>query len=309
MNTKKLSISALSLVTIAALIVLFNYLKEAPAPAMNEGTEASQAPNSDRKREGNSTESKEERLERVAREGLVREVKQEQLAFWSKNASAGLAQTRKNLVSDLNLSAEEAEEVEKIFARRETELGGLLARMYSGEAADMEHFREICALLRNKGLREDLAGAISAEKLARFDADEADREHETIEARAYRDMADINAVVLLTDSQKQQALAALMKNAPAKVEQEADARAFMTLNYGQILTDVDSSSIRGLAAMLSAGAGDGMPDADIESSQYQQWVQANKTERIELELSALEKILDEKQLTRYRDYLESEPAW
>jgi ribosome biogenesis GTPase len=59
----------------------------------------------------------------------------------------------------------------------------------------------------------------------------------------------------------------------------------MTLNYGQMLTDVDSSSIRGVAAMLSAGAGDGMPDADIESSQYQQWVQANKTERIERELS------------------------
>lgn len=213
-------------------------------------------------------------------------------------------------MADLNLSAKEAAAVERIFARRDAELAGLLARMYSGEAADgMETFRRICALLRNKGLRADLAAVLSAQKLAAFDATEANRERETIEARAYRDMADINAVVLLTDSQKQQALAALMKNAPEKVEQEADARAFMTLNYGQMLTDVDSSSIRGLANMASAGLNYGMPDVEIDSRQYQQWTEVNKTARIENELSALRSILDERQLTRYREHLEAEPAW
>jgi hypothetical protein len=123
----------------------------------------------------------------------VREVKQKQLAFWSQNASAGLDLAKKRLVADLNLSAEEAAELRKIFARREAELAGLLARMHSGEAADdMELFRKICALLRNKGLREDLVGVLSPPKLATFDANEANRERETIEARAYRDMADLN---------------------------------------------------------------------------------------------------------------------
>jgi hypothetical protein len=310
MNSKKLSIIALGLVAIAAFIVLFNYLKDDSSPVMNAGTEASPTRNSDRKREGNSTEFKEERLARVAREELVREVKQKQLAFWLKNASAGLAQSKKNLVADLKLSPEEAAEVEEIFARREAELAGLLAAMHSGEAADdMEHFRKICGLLRNKGLREDLAGVLSAEKLATFDANEANRERETIEARAYRDMADINAVVLLTDTQKQLALAALMKNAPAKVEQEADSRAFMTLNYGQMLADVDSSSIRGLANMVSAGLEEEMPDVDIDGAQYQQWTQVNKSERIEHELSVLKPILDKDQLVRYREHLEAEPAW
>jgi hypothetical protein len=200
--------------------------------------------------------------------------------------------------------------VEKIFARREAELAGLLAAMHSGEAAnDTEHFRKICALLRNKGLREDLVGTISAQHLASFVANEAHRGRETIEARAYRDMADINAVVLLTDSQKQQALAALMNNAPEKVEQEADARAFMTVNYGQMLIDVDSSSIRGLANMVSAGLKNEMPDVDLDSRQYQQWTQANKTKRIENELATLRNILDASQLTRYREHLEAEPAW
>lgn len=310
MNPRTATIIALSLAVIAAFIALFNYLKENPSSAMDAGTEASPPRNSDRQREGNSTESKEERLARVAREELVREVKQKQLTFWSQNASAGLAQAKKNLVADLNLSAGETAEVEKIFARREAELAGLLAAMHSGEAADdTEHFRKICALLRNKGLREDLVGFISPQKLAAFEANEARHERETIEARAYRDMADINAVVLLTDSQKQQALAALIKNAPARVEQEADARAFMTLNYGQMLIDVDSSSIRGLANMVSARLNYEMPDVEIDSSQYQQWTEANKTKRIENELATLRNILDERQLTRYREHLEVEPPW
>ena len=310
MNPRTASIIALSLAVIAAFIALFNYLKDDPSPAMDAVAEASQARNSDRRSEVDSTESREERLARAAREELVREVKEKQLTFWTNNASAGFALSLKNLVVDLNLSAEETAEVEVVFARRETELGGLLARMHSGEAADdVETMREICGLLRNKGLREDLAGILSAEKLATFDANEANRERETIEAHAYREMADINAVILLTDNQKQPVLAALMRSAPARVEHEADARAFMTLNYGQMLTDVDSSSIRGLVNMVSAGLNDEMPAVEIDSSHYQQWTQANKAERIGHELSILQPILDEDQITRYRAHLEAEPAW
>lgn len=296
--------------TIATLTVLFYKRKDDPSPAMNAGNEASPSRISEQKRESNSKESQEERLTRVAREEMVREVKQKQLTFWTKNASAGLTQSKKNLVADLNLSAEEAAGVENIFARRNTELAGLLAKMHSGVAAqDVETMRKICRLLRNKGLREELASILSPEKLATFDANEATRERETIEARAYRDMADLNAIVTLTDIQKQQALAALIKNAPAKVEEEADARAFMTLNYGQMLTDVDSSSIRGLSNMVSASLKNEMPDTAIESSHYELWSQTNKSQRIKNELSTLQNILDEKQRTRYREHLEAEPAW
>jgi hypothetical protein len=309
-NPRTASIIVLGLVAIAALMVLFKKLKDDTSSAMDAGTVASLTQNSERKRESNSKESQEERLTRVAREEMVQEVKQKQLTFWTKNASAGLTQSKKNLVADLNLSAEEAAGVEKIFDRRDTELAGLLAKMHSGEAAhDVETMRKICGLLRNKGLREDLAGILSPEKLATFDANEATRERETIEARAYRDMAVINDVVSLTNSQKQQALAALMKNAPANVEQEADARAFMTLHYGQMLTDVDSSAIRGMSNMLDAALKYELPADDTTSPPYQQWTQDNKTQRINNSLSALQPILDEKQLARYREHLEAEPAW
>lgn len=310
MTFKKRSIIAIALAALAAFIVPFDHGKNDPASSMKARTEASQPRTSDRSSEVHFTESKEERLARLGREERVRGAKQQQLAFWSRNASAGFALALKKLAGDLHLSAEETAEVKEVFARREAKLAGLLAEMHSGEAADdMEHFREICALLRYKGLGEDLAGVLSTQKLASFESNEASRERETIEARAYRDMADINAVVLLTDAQKQQALAALMKNALARVEQEADTRAFMTLHYGQMLTDVDSSSIRGLANLVSAGLNDEMPDVDIDSSPYQEWTQAKKSERIENELSVLQPILDKNQLARYREHLEAEPAW
>lgn len=310
MKSKTSVVIAVCLVVVAGFVVFSKHLKNVPSPSNDAVSGMSHPRNSDRKRENNPAESAEERNARVAREEVQREVKQKQLTFWSQNATAGLAQAKNHLVEDLELSAKEAMAVEIIFARREAELSELLAKMLSGEAADdMEQFREICALLRNKGLREDLAGVLSPRELAAFDANETTRERETIEARAYRDMADLNAVVILTDFQKQQALAALIRNAPEVMEHEADTRAFMTLNYGQMLADVDSSSIRGLANMVSAGLKNEMPDANIESSQYQQWAKANKTERIDKELSALKNILDEKQLVRYREHLQAEPPW
>jgi hypothetical protein len=54
----------------------------------------------------------------------------------------------------------------------------------------------------------------------------ARREMQAVEARAYRDMADLNAVLRLSAPQKQRVLGALLKQSPEKLNKEADARAF-----------------------------------------------------------------------------------
>ena len=223
MSPRKLSLIALSLVAIAASVALIHHLNQTPSPAVNQGEIPIQPRQSPGKHKGSSS--------LPATESLTQDAKQTQLDLWSKNGSAGLALSLKNLIADLQLSPEETAAVKQIFARRESELTALLTAMYSGEAADdRQQFMKICALLRNKGLRNDLASVLSASNLAAFDANEANRQRQSIEARAYRDMADINSVVLLSDSQKQQALAALINKAPDKVEHEADTRAFLTLN-------------------------------------------------------------------------------
>ncbi len=299
---RKTSIIALSIVAIAAVLFLINQAQDDHSPA-EKSTQTSPTRSSQRQEASQASHSQDERKDR---EEIARIEQNKLTTFWMKNASAGFAIAKKHLIADLNLNAADTAEVEKIFVRREAQLAELLT---AESTDDREVLKNICALLRNKGLREELASILSSEKLVAFDANEATRERETIEARAYRDMADLNAIVTLTDAQKQQTLAALIKNAPAKVEQEADARAFMTLNYGQMLTDVDSSSIRGLSNMVSASLKNEMPDAAIESSHYELWIQTNKSERIKNELSTLQNILDEKQLTRYREHLEKEPAW
>ena len=308
MNTKKSFIIALSLVAITAIIVVLNQAKDDPSPAMNAGNEAGPPQGKPTVR---PAESKEEQAARVAREQLAQEEMKKEQASWLENASVSLAKSKKNLVEDLELSAQEAAAVEQTFARRKAELAVLLAKMKTKEGVDdLESFSKVSALLRNKGLGEDLAGVLSAEKLARFQTHEADRKRETIEARAYRDMADINAVVQLTDPQRQQLLAALVKNAPGKLEHEADALAFGTLMSGSYGTESDPSQTRFLADVISAGINKELSDDfDMDSTEFRQWKEAKRAEHIKSELATLQNILDEKQFSRYREHLEAEWAW
>jgi hypothetical protein len=302
MSPRKLSLIALSLVAIAASVALFHHLNHTPSPAVNQGNNPIQPRHSPGKHKGTPS--------LPATESLTQDAKQKQLDLWSKNGSAGLALSLKNLIADLQLSPEETAAVKQIFARRDAELTALLTAMYSGEAADdRQHFTSICALLRNKGLRNDLAGVLSASNLSAFDANEANRQRQSIEARAYRDMADINSVVILSDSQKQQALAALINQAPDKVEHEADTRAFLTLNYGQMLTDINPASIRGLTNLAHQLTSNPLATPDIDSPQFRQSSATTKADRIARDLSTLQNILDEQQLARYREHLEAEPAW
>ena len=62
-------------------------------------------------------------------------------------------------------------------------------------------------------------------------------------------MADLNAVLQLTAPHKQRVLGALLKQSPEKLKKEADARAFISLTYGPMATDMDSSHIQWLVHM------------------------------------------------------------
>lgn len=311
MKPRILTVVALSLVVLAGGLVLWNRTKDGdpvvpnlPSGASGPGTMGwgdGRAPVGPRR--GMAAPGSGEKG--TPREALALVERDRLTAQWQEQASAGFAQTRKQLVADLGLEAARAAEVEKVFARREVELGRLLARMVSGED-DQGIVPKVCALIRHKGLRGDLVGVLSEQQLAAFDERAAKRGREMVEARAYRDLAKINAVVQLADTQKQDVLGALLGQAPDKVEQEADARAFMSLTYGPLAADMDSSHMRGLANMLNQDEPDGGASPDFDSEEYRQRVEERNAERIESELSALRDVLDEKQLNRYREHLEAE---
>lgn len=311
-----LCVIALCLVAIAGGIVLLNQKKD-DAPPASSPDNSRDTRRSDRQggfppSAPGGIDSPEPPEELAAKRELALVERDKMTALWMKNASTGFQHTRKNLIADLDLSDGEATELEKIFARRDKELSALLAKMTSGEAGDdKETFRKITALLRNKNLRDDLYGVLTKEQLAAFDAKEAKRERETAEARAYRDMADLNSVVQLSDTQKQEALGALMKRAPEKVEHEADTRAFMSLTYGPLANEMESAAFRGLTNLVHDGLmGEGAsPDIGIDSPEYGKRAEEQKAQRIESELAGLRGVLDEKQLTRYREHLEKEPPW
>jgi hypothetical protein len=314
MHRKSLSILAICLVGIAVALMLLNQKNDSDS-ASNSITEPSGTRIS--QREGNSTTNSRSNRERASQRNTETSLMEQPIvietnpmtAMWLEQARKGFVATQQHLVSDLGLDARQSEQLDAIFARRANELAELLASNVEMDAVDgQEHMKKIAALIRNKGLRDDLARVLSAEQLAAFDAAEATRVRETVEARAYHDLAQINEVAQLTDDQKPQVLGILAQQAAAKVEEEADSRAFMSLMFGGLAADMDSSHIRSLTNMVNA---DPTQASNLEygSAEYMQWVEGKKKERIHKELSALQNVLTENQLERYRGHLEAEQVY
>jgi len=76
-----------------------------------------------------------------------------------------------------------------------------------------------------------------------------------------------------------------------------------------MLNDINPASIRGLTNLAHQLTSNPLATPDVDSPQYRQRSAATKAERIARDLSTLQNILDEKQLARYREHLEAEPAW
>lgn len=310
MNRKFLTILALAVLLVAGAVALWNR----PAQGSTEVAEpAGQTPlrpasaRDDRSSPAGANPYGETREQRERRETQGEIERNRMTALWRQNASLAFTKTSDHLVTDLQLTVDQAARVKEIFAQRQQELAKLLGIMTSGETPDeMELLRRITALIRNKGLRADLENVLTADQLKSFDESEAKRDKELVEARTYRDLAAINSVVSLSDDQKQQALGVLAKQAAKKVEQEADSRAFMSLMYGGLATSMDSTNLMGLTDMVNM---DPLQAAQMEygSVEHQKWMAQKRAEHIENELTPLRDVLHESQLTRYREHLEQQP--
>ena len=309
MKPKTFIIIAFCIVFIAFAIALYQNKHADHALAENNTPTAPQARLSHRHDETRDAATAQARKAKEQHDRQVQIEHNNRVSHWTRNASSSLTLSKNHIIDDLKLTPEEIAALDQIFASREAELAKLLSIQAEGDGNDIVTMKKICGLLRNKGLREDLAVILPSHKLATFDANEAIRVRDTNEARAYRDMAEINEVVILTETQKTKVLESLIKEAATKVEHEADTRAFMTLEFGQVLNNIDPSSIRGIANIINTGINQNTPPPEYGSDDYQKWAQQNKTLRINKEISVLEAILNPTQLTRYRQHMESELAW
>ena len=311
MKTKPLALFALLLLLAVGFALLKRNANHGSASqnASSDGrvTRASDRdggpPQAGRTKRERSPEAEEE-LSEIEKQATIE--REKTFAMWLGSASSAFGQTERNLIADFGLNAGQADALEEIFARRKERLAALFANMHSDEPKDDRAlFKDICALIRNKGLRDELAGVLSKEQLQAYDAREQRREKDSAEAKAYKDMAEISSVVRLKESQKQELLGILKTQAPFRLEEEADARAFMSLQFGAIATEMDSFVIQGLSNMMNAaGVNSSMDYGDAE---HQKWIEKQRAERIENELSAVHGVLDEDQLTRYREHLEKQP--
>ena len=303
---------AISLLLIAGIVVLFKHKENAGSPANSTAaanasgrTEALEdsAKGGGSRRERTAPHSN---AEMSAKLEAARIGRNHMVELWVKSAASTFEKTSQNLAADLGLSAEQAVKVDALFTSRKDQLAGMLTSLISDEAQDPhDTLRRITALMRNKGLREGLAGILTSAQLESFDAAEENSRREAIKARINRDFDSVNAVLTLTDPQKQTVLAALSASAAGKVEEEADARAFMSLSYGEMASIMDLSNLRGLAGALDPDLDD-VPNFTAGSAEYHDWMEKQRAERIEIELSPLRSVLDGNQIARYREHLEKE---
>jgi hypothetical protein len=305
---------ALSMLLLAVIAALFKHQTSAVSPANSSaatnGAGMADPPDDSAKSAGSRRErAATKRNEMMAAQLEVAEIgRNHTAAVWVYNAEVAFEKTNSNLATDLGLSAEQAAKVDALFVSRKEQLAGMLASLKSDETEDpQETVRQITALMRNKGLRDGLAGILTSEQLATFDAAEANQQRKSIQAKTDRDMATINTVLTLTDPEKQKVLDALSTSAVEKAEEEADARAFMSLAYGEMAAKIDLSNVRGLAAMLNPDLND-RPGFAYGSPEYFRWREQQRAERIERGLSPLRYVLNKEQLARYREHLEAEPA-
>jgi hypothetical protein len=203
------------------------------------------------------------------------------ITLWLKRAAASFEKTSEQLVTDLSMSTEQAEKLNALLTHRHEELAWLLTNLSSDKAANpIESYHRVIALLRHKGLRDDLVDLLSSSQLATFDAMETNREREAIQAITQRDIAAITEVVAITDTQRQQLLQIISETAPAKLEQDADSRAFMSLTYGEMAAQMDPSDAKRLASLLNADLFE-VHDFAFGSTEEFEWLQKQKSERIE----------------------------
>lgn len=302
----QVTISLATLLLVGAIIIIFygNSRDESQATVSGE----TKTPNSSSPSTGaDAGAAPGSRAPRPVVDERVRQEQEKLAAQWMVEAGKGFSRTQKALEIDLGLSSDQKKQLDQVFARRSETLSELLSSMATGDHGDGKALiAEICALIRNKGLREDLTGILTAEQLEAFDAREQKKTGDTVEAHAYRDLAALNELVTLTPAQKNQALPVFIDQASTRYEEEADARAFMSLTYGPLAATMDSSYIRGLSNLLTM---DGGLSGDFEygSQDHQNQIAQQEAERIDGVIERLGEVLDDDQLARYREHLESSP--
>ena len=202
--------------------------------------------------------------------------------------------------------------LQKVHAQRLDELTELVGD-WDGEGGEalpkLRKMKEVGALMRGAGLREDLRDILTEDQLKAFDADQKKVWDREVESRAYKDLAKINRVLELSEEQKDEVFALLHEDAGENLEADQDLVAFLSRTSAMLETpgngDQGGDHID-MIKMLSQMPEYGGENQDGQDEQtYLAEFEQRETAEIEERVERFAQVLDEAQLDRYRQHLDS----
>lgn len=212
------------------------------------------------------------------------------------------------LIKDLGLSAEQAAAVKELLDSRvkvflTTLEAGKQTPASPKEAIEQEKdmLTKAGSIIRGVGLREDLEGILSADQLVSYDERERKIWATQVESHALGEFARVMPALGLTEEQKDQVFDLLQDSSAQDLRDDADVRAYLALQRGQSVSQVDLTSFAEadfLEASFSgaSGIGPGSPE-------FEQRLIEIAGDEINARVDHLSPALDENQISRYREYL------
>ena len=213
----------------------------------------------------------------------------------------------KDLTADLGLNDTQVADLKKVLDTRLHDFRASLDPEAEPGVSPQQREREMITkaggFIRGAGLKEELTGVLSEAQLASFDEREAKIRQSQVESLAYRELANIAAVLKLNEEQKDHAFELLQKSSAEKLKEDGDARAFMALMQHQSpgkmeLTDVAEADFLSTAL-------DGPDALPPESPEFKKQMVEVVGAQIRKQVALLGPVLDEGQRQRYHDHLVS----
>jgi hypothetical protein len=200
------------------------------------------------------------------------------------------------LVKELNLTPEQEKE---LLAQWSKKTEGLAEMMRSGKG--MENPGDIAKLMSGSGIEETLEPLLSDEQKAELTALQEREFDNRVESRALKSLAKLSFLDLKSD-QKDAVMDILYDQAEEREKSGSAGGAMMSVmteGLG-IELDIDSLGIGGIIEEQIEGGNENTDQNDIMKR-----MKESSQKRIDEKVKALEPVLDEDQLTRYRESLES----
>ena len=212
----------------------------------------------------------------------------------------------KKLVDRLGLTDAQADQLRAYFAKNREKLEAMIANGEGGDWSDIKNFTK---MLRDDELDAALAGILTDDQKTTYEEMKQRDLNNRVEARAYKDLAEIQGVLDLSQEQKDEVYEILHDQAANQVDSNKDANAVVTAfteGLGITINPEDFGISSVIQNQIDRAANGEQPSED--RGDWMRSIRENREQEIDQKVELLAPVLDDNQEDAYRTHLESRGA-